>query len=74
MDPMSGFDIRLLFTLPPKDSTLHAIQKMRILLKKLSFNLASVCIDHRLIKITDRTETRCRLLKIYACFLHALSA
>ena len=23
MDPMSGFDIRLLFTLAPRDSTLH---------------------------------------------------
>ena len=74
MDSMSGFDICLVFTFPPRDSTLPAIQKMRPLLKKLSFNLASVCIDHRLIKITDRTETRCRLLKIYVCFVHALSA
>ena len=35
MDPMPGFDIRLVFTLPPRDSTL---QKMRTSLNKFSLH------------------------------------
>ena len=33
MDPMSGFDIRLVFTLAPRDSKYTAVLKMCTLLK-----------------------------------------